>query len=75
MGSSLRRRAFVNGVALVLIVLSAFPVYWMFTTSFRLNGDIRSPAPSSCRSAGRWRTTGRSSTATTSAPPSRTASR
>ena len=45
MGSSLRRRAFVNGVALVLIVLSAFPVYWMFTTSFRLNGDIRSPGP------------------------------
>jgi N,N'-diacetylchitobiose transport system permease protein len=34
-----------NGIAVVLIVLSAFPVYWMFTTSFRSNGEIRSPHP------------------------------
>jgi N,N'-diacetylchitobiose transport system permease protein len=32
-------------VALVAIVLSAFPVYWMFTTSFRRSIDIRSPNP------------------------------
>jgi N,N'-diacetylchitobiose transport system permease protein len=32
-------------VALLAIVLSAFPVYWMFTTSFRRSIDIRSPNP------------------------------
>ena len=39
------RRWAANGIALVLIVLSAFPVYWMFTTSFRGNAEIRSPSP------------------------------
>lgn len=39
------RRLTANVIALVLIVLSAFPVYWMFTTSFRTNADIRSPQP------------------------------
>jgi N,N'-diacetylchitobiose transport system permease protein len=43
--SRTRSRILVNGVALVAIVLSAFPVYWMFTTSFRRNIDIRSPHP------------------------------
>lgn len=45
MRSSLGSRIFANGLALVLILLSAFPVYWMLTTSFRLNADIRSPGP------------------------------
>ena len=45
MRSSLRSRVFANGLALLLIALSAFPVYWMLTTSFRLNADIRSPGP------------------------------
>lgn len=40
-----RRRVLANGIALVLIALSAFPVYWMFTTSFRGNAEIRSPRP------------------------------
>jgi len=40
-----RSRLLANGVALVAIVLSAFPVYWMFTTSFRRSIDIRSPNP------------------------------
>ena len=40
-----RRRVLANGIALVLMVLSAFPVYWMFTTSFRRNAEIRSPSP------------------------------
>lgn len=39
------RSAVANVIALVLIALSAFPVYWMFTTSFRTNADIRSPQP------------------------------
>ncbi|HEY8547783.1 MAG TPA: carbohydrate ABC transporter permease [Acidimicrobiales bacterium] len=34
-----------NAVAVVLILLSGFPVYWMFTTSFRSNGEIRSRDP------------------------------
>ena len=45
MSSRSRSRILVNGVALVAIVLSAFPVYWMFTTSFRRSIDIRSPHP------------------------------
>ncbi|HMG43156.1 MAG TPA: carbohydrate ABC transporter permease [Acidimicrobiales bacterium] len=45
MRSSLGSRVFANGLALLLIALSAFPVYWMLTTSFRLNADIRSPGP------------------------------
>jgi N,N'-diacetylchitobiose transport system permease protein len=45
MRSPSRGRVLVNGLALVLIGLSAFPVYWMFTTSFRRNADIRSPHP------------------------------
>jgi N,N'-diacetylchitobiose transport system permease protein len=40
-----RSNVLVNGVALVAIVASAFPVYWMFTTSFRRSIDIRSPQP------------------------------
>jgi N,N'-diacetylchitobiose transport system permease protein len=40
-----RSNVLVNGIALVAIVLSAFPVYWMFTTSFRRSIDIRSPHP------------------------------
>jgi N,N'-diacetylchitobiose transport system permease protein len=40
-----RSRFLVNAVAMVAIVLSAFPVYWMFTTSFRRSIDIRSPDP------------------------------
>jgi len=43
--SRARSRLLANGVALVAIVLSAFPVYWMFTTSFRRSIDIRSPNP------------------------------
>lgn len=39
------RSGVANVIALVLIGLSAFPVYWMFTTSFRTNADIRSPQP------------------------------
>jgi N,N'-diacetylchitobiose transport system permease protein len=39
------RNTFPNAIALVLIVLSAFPVYWMFATSFRGNSEIRSPDP------------------------------
>jgi N,N'-diacetylchitobiose transport system permease protein len=31
-----------NVVAVVVIVVVAFPVYWMVTTSFRANSDIRS---------------------------------
>jgi N,N'-diacetylchitobiose transport system permease protein len=31
-----------NTVALVVIAIVAFPVYWMFVTSFRDNSDIRS---------------------------------
>ena len=51
-----RNRWLWNGVALAVIVVVAFPVYWMVVTSFRDNSDIRS-APASCRSA-RSRTTG-----------------
>jgi N,N'-diacetylchitobiose transport system permease protein len=35
-------RAFLNLVGIVVIVLAAFPVYWMVNTSFRTNLDIRS---------------------------------
>jgi N,N'-diacetylchitobiose transport system permease protein len=45
MRTSRRSRLVANGVALVAIVLSAFPVYWMLTTSFRRSIDIRSPHP------------------------------
>jgi len=38
-----RRRWGLNLIALVLILLSSFPVYWMFTTSFQTNAAIRSP--------------------------------
>ena len=31
-----------NAVALAVMVVVAFPVYWMFVTSFRDNSDIRS---------------------------------
>jgi N,N'-diacetylchitobiose transport system permease protein len=40
-----RRRWGLNALALLIILTSAFPVYWMFTTSFQTNADIRSPAP------------------------------
>jgi N,N'-diacetylchitobiose transport system permease protein len=36
------RRWTLNGIALVPIALSAFPVYWMINTSFRRSIDIRS---------------------------------
>jgi N,N'-diacetylchitobiose transport system permease protein len=35
-------RALLNLVGLMVIVLAAFPVYWMVNTSFRTNLDIRS---------------------------------
>jgi hypothetical protein len=35
-------RALLNLVGLVVIVVAAFPVYWMVNTSFRTNLDIRS---------------------------------
>ncbi|HEY3141481.1 MAG TPA: carbohydrate ABC transporter permease [Acidimicrobiales bacterium] len=35
------RRALLNGIALGVIMLSAFPVYWMVNTSFRRSIDIR----------------------------------
>jgi N,N'-diacetylchitobiose transport system permease protein len=35
------RRTALNGVALVVTLLSAFPVYWMVATSFRRSIDIR----------------------------------
>jgi len=35
-------RMLLNAVGLVVIVLAAFPVYWMINTSFRTNLDIRS---------------------------------
>jgi N,N'-diacetylchitobiose transport system permease protein len=35
-------RALLNLVGIVVIVLAAFPVYWMVNTSFRTNLDIRS---------------------------------
>lgn len=45
MRTSARSRFLANVVAVVAIALSAFPVYWMFTTSFRPNIEIRSPNP------------------------------
>jgi N,N'-diacetylchitobiose transport system permease protein len=35
------RRAALNGVAVALILVTVFPVYWMVTTSFRSNLEIR----------------------------------
>ncbi|MGH2473822.1 MAG: carbohydrate ABC transporter permease, partial [Candidatus Limnocylindrales bacterium] len=35
-------RMLLNAVGLVVILLAAFPVYWMINTSFRTNLDIRS---------------------------------
>jgi N,N'-diacetylchitobiose transport system permease protein len=40
-----RQRAIANGIAFVLVLLCAFPVYWMFVTSFQTNSDIRSTDP------------------------------
>jgi N,N'-diacetylchitobiose transport system permease protein len=37
-----RRARWPNVVAIIVIVVVAFPVYWMVTTSFRANSDIRS---------------------------------
>jgi N,N'-diacetylchitobiose transport system permease protein len=37
-----RHRALWNAVALAVMVVIAFPVYWMFVTSFRPNSQIRS---------------------------------
>jgi N,N'-diacetylchitobiose transport system permease protein len=39
------RSALANGIALVLAVLCAFPVYWMFNTSFRKSSEIRAADP------------------------------
>jgi N,N'-diacetylchitobiose transport system permease protein len=36
------RRLLINAVAVAVIVLTVFPVYWMVMTSFRRNIDIRS---------------------------------
>ncbi|MGH9113209.1 MAG: carbohydrate ABC transporter permease [Acidimicrobiales bacterium] len=36
------RRLWVNAVAVALIIVTVFPVYWMVTTSFRRGIDIRS---------------------------------
>ena len=38
----MRRRWLWNAVALGVMVVMAFPVYWMVVTSFRANSDIRS---------------------------------
>jgi N,N'-diacetylchitobiose transport system permease protein len=40
------RRIGLNGLAVLVFVLFAFPVYWMVTTSFRRGVDIQSPDPS-----------------------------
>jgi N,N'-diacetylchitobiose transport system permease protein len=37
-----RRRLGINALATVVALLSAFPVYWMVSTSFRSTGDVRS---------------------------------
>jgi N,N'-diacetylchitobiose transport system permease protein len=39
------RRVGLNGLAVFVFVVFAFPVYWMVTTSFRRGVDIQSPNP------------------------------
>ncbi len=39
------RKVMLNGTALVLAVLFLFPVYWMFSTSFKSNTDVLSKDP------------------------------
>ncbi|ONK11427.1 carbohydrate ABC transporter permease [Streptomyces sp. MP131-18] len=39
------RKVMLNGTALVLVVLFLFPVYWMFSTSFKSNTDVLSKDP------------------------------
>ncbi len=39
------RRIGLNGVAVLVFAVFAFPVYWMVTTSFRRGVDIQSPDP------------------------------
>ena len=39
------RRVGLNGVAVFVFLIFAFPVYWMLTTSFRRGVDIQSPNP------------------------------
>jgi N,N'-diacetylchitobiose transport system permease protein len=39
------RRVGLNGVAVFVFLVFAFPVYWMVTTSFRRGVDIQSPNP------------------------------
>ncbi|NSC23806.1 carbohydrate ABC transporter permease [Streptomyces albus subsp. chlorinus] len=45
MKRSLLGRIWPNATALVLFVVFAFPVYWMFNTAFKPNGDIISEDP------------------------------
>ncbi|NSL43283.1 carbohydrate ABC transporter permease [Streptomyces sp. 8P21H-1] len=45
MKRSLVARLWPNATALVLFVVFAFPVYWMFATSLKPNGDIISDTP------------------------------
>ncbi|GAA2602322.1 carbohydrate ABC transporter permease [Streptomyces axinellae] len=42
---SLTGRIWPNATALVLFVVFAFPVYWMFNTAFKPNGEILSEDP------------------------------
>jgi N,N'-diacetylchitobiose transport system permease protein len=41
-----RRRVALNLVAVVVIVVALFPVYWMVLTSLRRGSDIKAPTPS-----------------------------
>ena len=41
-----RRRAALNAVAVVVVFIALFPVYWMVLTSLRRGSDIKAPTPS-----------------------------
>ena len=41
-----RRRIALNAVAVVVVFIALFPVYWMVLTSFRRGSDIKAPTPS-----------------------------
>lgn len=45
MKRSLAARIWPNAAALVLFAVFAFPVYWMFSTAFKPDGDILSETP------------------------------
>ncbi|MFC9844991.1 carbohydrate ABC transporter permease [Streptomyces sp. NPDC060223] len=45
MKNSLISRLWPNATAIVLFVIFAFPVYWMFATAFKPTGDIISETP------------------------------